>query len=102
MTDEQKEAHRQRNRVLMAKRRDEMRRVIREAKDVPCADCDGRWPHFVMHFHHPNGDKAETISHMIRNPLLKGAIERLKEEIAKCVVLCANCHALRHGGVFDG
>jgi hypothetical protein len=48
----------------------------------------------TLHFHHldPN-EKDEAVSKIIR----KGwSIKRILEEISKCEVLCANCHAKEH------
>ena len=71
--------------------------VIREAKAVPCADCGGEWPYYVMHFDHVRGKKKFNISNARRNLM---SIETLREEMAKCDVVCANCHALRHAGQY--
>jgi predicted HNH restriction endonuclease len=46
-------------------------------------------------FHHDGEEKKYSISTLAQ----KGyAIETIKAEIAKCVVLCANCHRIRHAG----
>lgn len=68
------------------------RRVIVEAKDRPCADCGIKYPYYVMQFDHVRGEKAFTIA---AHHTLKVKLEVLKEEIAKCDVVCANCHAGR-------
>jgi len=65
-----------------------LRKIIHEAKDVPCADCGIRYPYYVMQFDHL-GDKEFTIG---RYPKTYSA-KRLLKEIAKCEVVCANCHA---------
>lgn len=57
----------------------------------PCSQCsetDKR----ILHFHHIR-DKKNTISYMIQRHYL----ERIKEEVIKCIVLCANCHSKIHG-----
>lgn len=98
---QQRARERSQSRTWAAGRREEMRSIIRAAKARPCADCGGEWPHYVMHFHHRDpATKDAVIGHMIRAPGAARAIERLREEIEKCDVLCANCHALRHGGKF--
>ena len=68
--------------------------MISEYKEESgCVDCGGAYPYFVLQFDH-------------RSPLDKGfAISRWKdhvddigkvmEEIEKCDVVCANCHAFR-------
>jgi hypothetical protein len=74
-----------------------MRAIAHEAKDVPCADCGWSYPYYVMTFDHVRGKKEHAISRMIQHPV-KGAEQALREEIAKCDVVCMNCHALRHAG----
>ena len=48
-----------------------------------------------LDFHHPDGDKGETIGKM---PWSFG-IQQMQREIDKCVVLCANCHRKVHHSV---
>ena len=94
-----KDVERQRQSVKdwMSRKRDEMRLIVRTAKDNPCVDCGKRYPHYVMDFHHEGDEKkVATISKMVRQPS-KYAIEMLKKEIEKCTLLCSNCHRLRHG-----
>ena len=70
------------------------RRAIREAKDVPCADCGRRFPHYVMDFDHRPGEvKCFNVSIAAGQPRLSW--ERMRAEIAKCDVVCANCHRER-------
>jgi hypothetical protein len=62
-------------------------------KTLKCAECsENRW--FVLEFHHTDPSQKEfPIAHMNA----KGAsIKRTLKEIAKCEVLCANCHRARH------
>jgi hypothetical protein len=69
---------------------------IRAKKAVPCADCQQSYPYYVMHFdHRPGADKLLNISQMAARNFGKEAI---LEEIAKCDVVCANCHAERTWG----
>lgn len=53
-------------------------------EDEPCA----------LDYHHNNGDKDMAVSQMVHYNR-----QRLIEEIAKCVVLCANCHRKVHAGI---
>lgn len=73
------------------KQRALLRSIVQAAKDVPCTDCGIQYPYYVMQFDH-TGDKNFTIGVYARQAL--GA-QRLIEEIAKCEVVCANCHAER-------
>ena len=58
-----------------------------------CVDCGQPHP-ATLHFHHRNSeDKVFNIS----DAVYKGfSLDRIKKEISKCIVLCANCHAIRH------
>lgn len=65
------------------------REFVREQKSRPCTDCGVQYPYYVMHFDHL-GDKAFSI-----RDGRSGSYEKLKQEMAKCEVVCANCHAER-------
>lgn len=77
-----------------AKKRDkDMRDKIRALKSVPCADCDQSFDWVCMDFDHlPQFDKSHEISYMMRHRM---AWDKILEEIAKCEVVCSNCHRLR-------
>jgi hypothetical protein len=47
-----------------------------------------------MEFHHINGNPDYRVSNLLGNSL-----KRLKEEIDKCVLVCANCHSEIHEGI---
>jgi hypothetical protein len=72
--------------------REQVQAYLRKVKDVPCADCGVKYPFYVMQFDHL-GDKAFNISMEGRNGSVSWA--RLSREVAKCEVVCANCHAER-------
>lgn len=72
--------------------RERNRRVVITAKSVPCADCGERFPPYVMDFDHVRGDKNDTVARMAARPV---PLLELLTEIAKCDVVCANCHRLR-------
>ena len=58
-----------------------------------CVDCGGRHP-AILQFHHLNAEeKMFNIADAVRNGT---SLDRIKKEIEKCIVLCANCHAIRH------
>lgn len=66
--------------------------IIRAAKSRPCADCDVQYPYYVMQFDHRDPrEKKFNIGQV--GPTTGEA--RLRAEIAKCDVVCANCHAER-------
>lgn len=67
------------------------RAIIREAKDVPCRDCGRRFPTVCMDFDHKDqSDKKGIVSRM-----MTASLDRLLAEIAKCDVVCSNCHRIR-------
>ena len=58
-----------------------------------CADCGQQHP-ATLHFHHLNAeDKAFNIGEAVDKGF---SLDRIKKEIEKCIVLCANCHFIRH------
>ena len=89
------------NREYMAGARKRAREIIEAAKSRPCADCNKEWPYYVMHFDHVRAEKSFTIAGFVSKMSASArSFQMLHDEIAKCDVVCANCHALRHGGVF--
>jgi hypothetical protein len=70
--------------------REKRREAIRKLKSKPCMDCGVQYPYYVMDFDH-KGDKVAKVSF-----LSKGApMEVVLKEIAKCDLVCANCHRIR-------
>lgn len=57
-----------------------------------CKDCGGVFHPDVYDFHHEDPREKEYQWTKLR--LLSA--ERRRAELAKCVLLCANCHRLRH------
>lgn len=71
--------------------RERIRRFINSyLKDNPCIDC-GETDTIVLEFDHVGkaGSKDFNISDATRKGV---SMQRLKDEIAKCEVRCANCH----------
>ncbi len=57
-----------------------------------CADCKQSYPLCVFDFHHTDPDKKDvSIATSLNNSL-----RYIEKEIDKCVLLCANCHRIRH------
>jgi hypothetical protein len=72
-----------------------LKRFLRSVKDVPCMDCGRRYPFYVMEHDHRDGEtKLFNISDLISKKL-RVSMETLKKELAKCDVVCANCHRER-------
>lgn len=66
--------------------------VVAAAKDGPCTDCGQRFPTYAMDFDHVRGEKVAAVSVLVS----KGASEEIiREELAKCELVCANCHRIR-------
>ena len=58
----------------------------------PCLDCGGKFPPVCMDFdHRPGQVKLGNVS-SIRT---RWSMERVLAEIAKCDLVCANCHRIR-------
>src|ERR1019366_2053874 len=75
-----------------AERAYKIRRInyIRQTKSVACLDCHIAYPYWVMQFDHVRGTKLFDVSGK-----RFGGYKSLTEEIAKCEIVCANCHANR-------
>lgn len=74
-------------------RRVEIQAMIREAKNRPCTDCKIPYPSWVMTFDHlPGKKKRFELSSM---KALCASKQAVLDEIAKCEVVCFNCHAER-------
>lgn len=65
------------------------RRLITELKSVPCTDCQSSFHYCQMDFDHVRGKKTHAIGNFV------GGRAELLREVAKCDVVCANCHRLR-------
>lgn len=79
-------------RLNRQKRNNKFRAIISANKNKPCADCGGKFPPCAMDYDHVRGEKKSDLSKMVN-----GTSTRLiMEEIAKCDVVCSNCHRIRH------
>ena len=65
-----------------------------EYKGGICADCKKEYPHPVYDFHHL--DPSEKDLQWTKMRLVSK--ERMIAELDKCVLLCSNCHRMRHYG----
>jgi hypothetical protein len=57
-----------------------------------CEDCKIEYPPFVMDWHHIDPTQK---SFGIGQGRVRHSIKKILEEIAKCVLLCSNCHRIR-------
>lgn len=74
------------------KRREATRKFVRDEKDIPCSDCGNKFPPYVMQYDHIGDDKEFDLASAAGQGW---SMKRIKAEIAKCEVVCANCHAER-------
>lgn len=65
--------------------------LVNAEKARPCTDCGGTFPPCAMDFDHLR-DKVATVSRLVGTG---GSIERVRSEIEKCDLVCANCHRIR-------
>ncbi len=90
-----KQTHKELYRAIRRRRRERLKSHIREKKNKPCADCGRRYPYYVMDFdHRPEHQKAFGIGRYI-GTVVVSTYAKVDEEIAKCDVVCANCHRIR-------
>jgi len=69
-----------------------LRLLINDAKSAPCNICNKHYPHVCMDLHHREGEvKLFSLSKYSGK-----SFETVRAEIAKCDLLCANCHRLTH------
>lgn len=61
-------------------------------EDNGCADCGTFYPHYVLEFdHRPGVKKFGNVYHVLK----KYGVEKAWAEVAKCDVVCSNCHKIR-------
>lgn len=77
-------------------RAEQVATVIKNAKSGGCVKCNETFSG-CLEFHHtePAGKDFTIANNMNRN------IDVILAEIAKCVVLCGNCHQKLHAGVLE-
>lgn len=85
--------NREKNSNRKRKRREFLKEFTRRYKKLcGCKNCGIKNP-IVLEFDHlDSSTKISTVSQMISD---RYSIETVKEEIRKCQVLCANCHAIK-------
>jgi hypothetical protein len=86
--------HKEKRLAKSRKRRAAIQEYVQGIKSQLCStDCGERHP-ATLQFHHLNSEvKMFNIGNAIRDGI---SLDRIKKEIEKCIVLCANCHAIRH------
>jgi hypothetical protein len=85
------------NRANFLERAKNQRLVLRDEinqlkEKLGCKDCGMPHPYYVLQFDHLEGsNKVAGINELIRSTTREAVLA----EIAKCEVVCANCHAIR-------
>lgn len=74
-------------------RKQKAEEILTELKSHPCVDCGGSFPVECVDFDHlPGTKKVMGVSTMVRQGLSR---QRIEDEVAKCELVCANCHRIR-------
>ncbi len=80
------------HKLYVMRRRDERKLKLVEHFNNKCNDCGGVFPPCCYDFHHIDPlMKSFEIA-----PRLDGNYENILKEAEKCVMICANCHRIRH------
>ena len=75
----------------LKKRNQNRLELVRKHKDKPCMDCGIKYHFAVMDFDHREDKEKSFLLSKVR----AHSVKRILEEIAKCDVVCANCHRMR-------
>jgi IS30 family transposase len=69
------------------------RQALQDIKEASgCIDCGEKYPYYILQFDHlPEYIKEDQLSKLVS----RVNMDALLEEIKKCEVVCANCHAVR-------
>ena len=78
--------------ISIKKQKEHLARYLKEVKEKnPCMDCKISYPYYMMDFDHVRGTKQANVAELINTLSQK----RLDAEIAKCEIVCSNCHRAR-------
>jgi hypothetical protein len=83
-------ANRTQHLARMKDYREQIKVIVAEARAEPGMDCGGSFPPVCMEMHHRDpATKRFEVSNA-------GTPNLARAELAKCDVICANCHRIRH------
>lgn len=85
--------NRQREIDLVMTRQRATLELLRSLRRVPCKDCGGSFEPHQMDFDHR--DPSTKLFNVTCSRAMLVARDTLAAEVAKCDILCANCHAIR-------
>lgn len=95
-TPSEREKNREKGRRYFRRKRKKRRAEVLKMKSEPCADCGQSFPPVCMDFDHVRGTKVSNISSLNSKHSSDPAyFKALEKELAKCELVCANCHRLR-------
>jgi hypothetical protein len=78
--------------ILRARRWKEQAALLNELRCVPCMDCGEQFDACAMDFDHRDpASKRFTVSRMVG----RQSTTAIMDEVAKCDIVCGNCHRLR-------
>ena len=78
--------------ISIKKQKEFLAQYLKDLKEKNhCMDCKISYPYYMMDFDHVRGTKQANVAELI-NTLSK---KRLDAEIAKCEIVCSNCHRAR-------
>ncbi|PIT91067.1 hypothetical protein COU17_02140 [Candidatus Kaiserbacteria bacterium CG10_big_fil_rev_8_21_14_0_10_49_17] len=83
-------------REAVKKRRKKLREMAREYKGGKCAICGYKKCQRALSFHHID-PKRKDFGLSVKG--LTRSWEKIKKEIDKCILVCANCHMELHDGI---
>lgn len=97
--EKQKEAQRKsyfknidKNRIKNKTYREKVREYVRTQKESgSCKDCGVAYPYYVMEYDHIEDNKIRSVAKITSN----GSMDQVIKEIAKCDLICSNCHKIR-------
>lgn len=99
MTDEQRAAYDARCAERQERVGNERRQTMRDWKEeTGCSICGYNKNSGSLDFHHVE-PKNPKVSSMLGNGNIK--VQKINEELGKCVLLCKNCHFEVHSGVTE-
>jgi hypothetical protein len=91
MTEDELQVYRQKG-IEQTRQKRESRNELINSMKTECANC-GLTTKAALQFHHTDpSTKLFSIS-TAKNAV---SVQKLLDEIAKCIVLCANCHLILH------
>jgi hypothetical protein len=86
-------ARRKTKTIYESQRKSFLKRYVNSIKEAfPCADCGKYYPYYVMDFDHVIKGKVNDVNYMIK---ARYSIDSVMDELAKCEIVCANCHRIR-------